>query len=273
MHMLRYESGTGSESVELDGPLTYLGTALGLRGREWSYELGYRGISAVSMAAREASAEAAFLDEAEYDRARRVLDRDVAMRTPGELVYAGEWRTRAYAVKSEPKAVFAGFRSCEVTFVLLDGIWRKPVRMSFNPSLTGESDFLDLPYDVPYDLAPVAAASQLQGPEWMPSPCVITVYGQATNPQISIGGNLYAVDCTVPQGGYLVIDGLALTVTEVTADGTRTNRLDAARLGAGEGSGEYAFEPIKTGVQALSWPHTFGFDIEYYIEESEPPCS
>lgn len=273
MRALRYESGTGSETLELDGPLTYVGTATGLRGRAWSYELGYRGISGVSRPAREASVDARFTDLAEYDRARRVLDRDVAMRTPGELVYAGEWRTRAYVVKSELKTAYRGYRACALTVVLLDGVWRKPVTMSFNPSLTGEGEFLDLPYDLPYDLVPVAAATETEGPEWMPSPCVITVYGQATNPEITIGGNLYAVDCTVPQGGYLVIDGMNLTVTEVAADGTRTNRLDAAHLGSGEGSGEYAFEPIKPGVQPLSWSHAFGFDLTYYIEESEPPCS
>lgn len=273
MRRLRYVSGTGSETVELDGPRTYLGTADGLRGREFSYTLGWRGISGVSRDAREASATASYTDLAEMDRARRVFDRDVSMGTPGELVYDGEWSTRAYVVKSEPSLIAPGFFQADLTFVLVDGVWRKPVTTSFNPVQLGGSDYLDLPYDLPYDLAPVGAATELEGPEWAPSPVRIIVYGQATNPSVTIGGNVYAVDCTVPSGGYLVIDGMELTVTEVAADGTRTNRISDARIGSGEGSGEYVFETIKTGVQALSWPHTFGFDLTYWIEESEPPCS
>ena len=61
MHRLAYVSHAG-ERVELDGPMTYVGTALSLRARAWEYTLGYRSVSGVSQTAREASAEAHFTD-------------------------------------------------------------------------------------------------------------------------------------------------------------------------------------------------------------------
>ena len=273
MRLLKYVSGTGGLEVDLDAPESSLGTAAALRGREWSYTLGYRGITGATRDAREVELHAAFVGMGGYDRARRVFDRDVAMGTPGTLVWRGEWETEAYVVKSEPDAIFRQTATADPTMVLVDGVWRKPVTVQFNPSEDPESDFLDLPYDLPYDLAPVGAVTEVDGPEWMPSPVKIVVYGQANSPQIEIGGNLYAVDCAVQAGGYLVIDGLKHEVYEVSADGAVTNRISSARRGSGEGSGEYCFEKVGVGLQQVTWPHSFGFDLTYYIEEGEPPCS
>ena len=273
MRMLRYVSGTGGEAVELDVPSLSLGTACALRGRAWSYTLGYRGMSGLSRDAREVEVSATFQGRGVYDRSRRVFDRDVAMMTPGTLVWMGEWETAAYVVKSEPDAILHGTVEASMTFILVDGVWRKQVSRSFNPHAEAEDEYLDLPYDLPYDLGSVQAETEVQGPEWMPSPVRITIYGPASSPSVTIGGNTYSVDCDVPSGGYLVIDGLELTVTEVAADGTRTNRINEAEKGSGEGSGEYIFERIMPGAQPLSWPHSFGFDLAYWIEEGEPPCT
>ena len=47
MHRLTYVSARGDE-VALDGPGAYVGTAPDLRGRSWSYTLGYRALTGVS---------------------------------------------------------------------------------------------------------------------------------------------------------------------------------------------------------------------------------
>lgn len=272
MRMLRYESGTGGETVELDGPGLSLNRAEGLHGTRWSYDLGYRGISGLSQPSREVTLTLGVSDMGEYERARHVFGRDVSMLAPGELVYAGEWRTRAYMVNTAAGSVFHGIVSTSLTVVLVDGVWRKEVTKSFMANRSQESTVLDLPYDLPYDLGPVPFETEAQGPEWMPSPVRITVYGPASNPEVVIGGNSYSVSGSVADGGYLVIDGLSMEVYEIAADGTRTDRLADAELGSGAGSGEYAFERIKPGVQSLSWSHAFGFDLTYWIEEGEPPC-
>ena len=86
MHRLSYVPGSGGEPVCMDCPGALSGTADGLRGRAWSYTLGYRGVMGASRPARECPVEVAFLDESAADELRRVADRDVADGTPGTLV-------------------------------------------------------------------------------------------------------------------------------------------------------------------------------------------
>lgn len=266
---LAYRAASSSEVLPLcHGDKVHIDTTP-LHAWEFSYELGYRGITGVSRPSREVTVSAAFDSKGAADLARRVFSLDVDMRTPGTLEFDG-WSTRAYvtscAVEDQTEPITA-----KLSVVLFDGIWRKGVTQSFNPIDLAGSDYLDLPYDLPYDLAPTGAASEVEGPEWAASPVRLVIYGYVANPSLTIGGNLYAIDCTVPAGGYLVVDGLERAVYEVTADGTTTNRIADARRGDGEGSGEYIFEKIKPGTQYLSWPHSFGFDLTYYLEEGEPP--
>lgn len=273
MHELTYVSGTGSVEVGLDSrSLSSMG-ALGVRGREWSYELGERSISSVARAAREAEVEIATRDLVEVDRARRVMDRDVRLGTPGELVWRGEWRTRACAVRSEPSQAGRGGYRAKLTVVLLDGVWRRERTESYLPVSGAGGEWLDYPHDMPYDYMATPAPSTVRAPEWSESPCRLTIYGPATDPVVTIAGNDYAADLALPAGSRLIIDGLARTVEEVTSTGLVVNRFSSARRGSGLGSGEYCFQPVPPGESSLSWDGSFGFDLTVWEEEGEPPLT
>ena len=47
MHRMHYVSSSG-ERVDLDGDGIFVGTAAGVRSREWSYELSWRGAYGIS---------------------------------------------------------------------------------------------------------------------------------------------------------------------------------------------------------------------------------
>ena len=273
MRRIRYESGTGGEVVELDAPSLSMGTALGIRGREWSYALGARGISQASRRAREATVSVFSLSPGERDRVRRVMDRDVQAGTPGELVFDGEWRTRAYGVKAEPQAIYRDYRAEKLTLVLIDGIWRRPTTVSYLAQQAAGGEWLNYPHDYPMNYMATPAPQTVEGNGWAESPVRLTIFGPAVNPAVTIAGNRYAYDGTVASGARVVIDGLAKTVTEISVTGDVVNRFSSARRGGGKGSGEYCFQPIPPGTSSLEWSGAFGFDLTRWDEESEPPCT
>lgn len=276
MHRLSYISGTGAAEVCLDCRSALAGTAEGIRGREWEYSVGYRAIAAATRAARKCSLSVTFLDLSVADELRRLADRDVAMATPGTLAVDG-WSQRAYITAAEPSSISRAHMAADLTVVLLDGVWRKGHTVAFE-QLTATSDdgeFLDLPYDLPYDLGVPSTRRYVDVGEWGAAPLRFVVYGPCVNPAVRIDGNWYRVDVTVPDGGYLVVDPLATprSVTLVAADGSTADAFAKARRGNGLGSGEYVFQPASPGVHEVEWDRSFGFDLTWYEEEGEPPWS
>lgn len=276
MHRLSYISGTGAAEVCLDCRSALAGTAEGVRGREWGYSIGYRSIAAATRAARECSMSVTFLDLSVADELRRLADRDVAMATPGTLAIDG-WSQHAYITAADPSSISRAHMAAKLTVVLLDGVWRKGHTIAFEQltATSGDGEFLDLPYDLPYDLGVPSTRRYVDVGEWGAAPLRFVVYGPCVNPAVRIDGNWYRVDVTVPDGGYLVVDPLATprSVTLVAADGSTTDAFAKARRGNGSGSGEYIFQPASPGVHEVEWDRSFGFDLTWYEEEGEPPWS
>lgn len=276
MHRLSYISGTGAAEVCLDCRSALAGTAAGVRGREWGYSIGYRSIAGATRAARECSLSVTFVDLSSADELRRLADRDMAKGTPGSLSM-DDWEQRAYIAKAEASSISRSHVTMSLTVVLLDGVWRRGHTVSFEPitATSGDGEFLDLPYDLPYDLGVPSTRKFFDGSEWGCAPLKFTVYGPAVNPAIRIDGNWYKVDLTIPDGGYLVIDPLAVprSVTLVNADGSTIDAFSKARRGDGLGSGEYIFQPASAGTHEVDWDKSFGFDLTWYEEEGEPPWS
>lgn len=267
---LAYVSARG-ERVELDGGLSYVGTALGIRGRQWSYTLRRRGIAAQSRDAREATLTVDYLDLAEADRLREACDRDVAEGTPGTLSSDG-WEQRCYVVKSEPQSRSGSWMQASLTVLLLDGAWHRLATREYLPGSLASDYGKAYSYGYPYDYAPPSPARSLEVSSAAPCPFRLVVYGRAVSPAITVGGNLYQFDVTVPAGGYLLVDTLTDPVVElVTADGQRSDAFSSAHRGGGAGSGDYCFEPLAPGYQTVAWNDSFGFSLGVYEERSELP--
>lgn len=275
MRKIEYVSGTGSTHVQLDADGVFAGTAKSIRGRAWSYTVGFRSLIGITRDARECEIELKVLERARADTLRRVADRDMMDGTPGTITADG-WSQRAYIVKAEPSDINEAVVTMTLTVVLLDGVWRKPHTVEYLP-LTVSADsygYLDLPYDLPYDLGIPLTTSHIEASEWSESPVKLTIYGTAVNPAIRIGKSWYKVDSTVPNDGYMIIDPISRTVTITDADGTVTDAFAKAHRGGGLGSGEYIFEPIPAGSHEVAWDMSFGFDLTWYEEEGEPSwCS
>lgn len=266
----RYVSARG-ERADLNVPGADVGSAAALRGHVWSYELGNRVITGQSRPARTVDVEVSFGDPARADALRRAADRDVHDGTPGTIEADGQWVQRAYVLGFEPESIGGDHVRGTMTVALLDGAWRRPHVIELRPG-GATTDGKGHPYAYPYSYGFAEGFGRIVSVGSMPGPVSITVYGPATDPSVTIGGNRFAVSCSVPSGGHLDIDGVALTVTLVNAYGERENRLADAVRGTGRGGGEYIFEEVGgSGEVLVSWPGTFGADVTWWEQEGEPP--
>lgn len=251
----------------------YVGKPNDLFSREWDYDLGYRSLTSVIRKARKVSISAVFIDMGAADALRRAADADVAAMKPGRI-RVGEWRQRCYIVASSVNSILNGMVSAKLTVVLLDGVWRRGKTTEFVPvNASADYEFLDMPYDMPYDLGASFPKRYLVAGEYTTSPVKLIIYGPAVNPAIIIGANTYQVDVTVPDGGYMIVDPIDRTVMVTSAEGETTDAFSKAHRGNGVGSGEYIFERIPAGTSEVSWNNAFGFSVTVYDEEGEPAWS
>lgn len=266
-----YESSTGA-IIPLNSGI-YVGKPNDLFSREWDYKIGYRTLASASRGARKVSFKAFFANMTQADAFRRCADMDMQKGTPG-TIYVNNWFQRCFVVASEVDGIGDDFFATKLTLVLLDGVWRRGTTTAF-VSVQGSEDyeFLDLPHDLPYDLGVAPLLQYAINPGYSGSPAKFVVYGPAVNPSVRLAGNLYQVDVTVPEGGYMDIDPLRRTVTVVAADGTTMDAFSKAHRGSGVGSGEYIFEHVPAGTSEISWDNSFGFDLTLYEEEGEPSWS
>jgi len=245
MRSLSYVCASTGETIPLEGPDIWAQTAEGLRGREWSYTLGYRSLTGVSRTAREAELDLTYVRCPEkVDSTRRLFDADVAAGTPGTFDADG-WTTRAYVVKAEPQTITSTMVETQLTVVLLDGVWRRETTTHHDPR-TDAGSGLDYPHDYPHDYGGMSILDTVANTSGMPQPIRLTIFGPCVNPYVIIGPNRYEVDATIPAGSRLEIDGTAdaRTVIMISDTGLRTNLFAKAVRGTGRGSGTYIFEPL-----------------------------
>lgn len=271
MDSLTYTGSGGALSFDLV-KLIRLGEGDPLRSRAWSRTLGYRSLSNLSRPAKEVTMQVSATPEA-ADEARRVFEADMAANSPGVIDLNG-WTQRALVPESSNEVLRPSRVQLTLTVALLDGVWRREHLTHFMP--------LDLPLDTgegkgyphgyPYAYGVVSTPKSLTQPGYLPAPCKLVIFGPVSSPSVTIGGNVYAYEGDVPSGTYLTIDGVAKTAVLTSQQGSSTNAMPGLVLGTGEGSGEYAFEPVRPGIQPLSWNGAFGFDAYLYEEEGEVPC-
>lgn len=272
--MLDYVSGYDGSTVQLDDGLMHVGEAVDVRSRQWSYTLGRNCIAGAMRAAREVAADLTCIGLEQLDRARHIFDRDVQTGAVGELVYAGEWRTRALVVAQSPSEVCRDLVTAALTVVLMDGVWRRKHEMYVPmPSTVSGGGGLDYPHDYPYDYARPEPPKSVKASEWGESAVGLRIYGPATNPAVTIGGNTYQIMQEVADTQRIEVDGLHRTVELVTLYGERINVAGDAVRGRGAGGGSYIFQPLPPGESEISADGSFAFDVIWYDEEGEPPWS
>lgn len=276
MRQLRYIPGTDpSQAFSLEGPRAWAQTAAGIRGRKWSYTLGYRDLTGVARAAREADLEVTYVNDRDMaDLTRRLFDADVAARRPGTLEADG-WATRVYVTAAEATDIRPALTVQKLTVAMLDGIWRKPMdTRSYIPAEEQEGADLDYPHDYPHDYLSAGTFQLAYNTLPTPMPFRMVIYGPVTDPRVTIGPNTYGLDMDIPAGGHVTIVSIPgqRSITYTSPAGETTNAFAKGIRGTGQDGGRYIFQPIPAGNTSVIWTG-FRFDLTVYLEESEPPWS
>lgn len=266
---LIYIPGTGGEEIALDDVDSALvGVAEDLRSYEWHYSVEAASLDAASRLARE-SAVSCWMRRGASETALSSFEADIEAGTPGTLV-SGEWSQRAYVPKASLSRINPdGSVSADLTFVLLDGVWRRETLFHL-PKGSGsdvENETLDYPHDYSYDFGtPSASGTYIDVPGLAPCDLRIRIYGYAVSPYVRIGGNVYQVSVVVHDGAILTIDSTrksSMMGDSVTLRGKYGDVQDvfSKRLRGAEGSGTYIFERLGHGTQQVTWPQSFDVDI------------
>ncbi len=267
---IKYEAGASIGVYDLNGSNVVSGSPDALRESSWSYDLGATGVEGASREPTEVKIACVMLD-GDYAPLRRAADRDIALGASGRLHVNGVFK-RANLTGWSRRSAAGGAALYTVTAALQGGCWMRERRVEFEPTASAASSALDLPYDLPHDLAAPPARTWIEGCEWCRCMIGFVVYGPCSNPRITIGGNVYRVDVSVPDGGHLTIDPLSRTVVLTDSRGGVVNAFGDASRGHGEGSGEYVFERLPEGVSEVGWSNSFSFTAIVYEEEAMPPC-
>lgn len=267
MRELSYRTHDG-RTIDLDCDDMWVADLREMRGYAWTYTLASRGIKSVSRNASTAKMTVRTTDPSRLDMVQTAFDSDVQAVTPGMLTVDGEWFQRAYVVGSSLGLVpWPAYAQTDYTVVLCDGVWRRALPVQhFFPMAAGTSSQLDLPTDLPTDLASLRIALTVHNPTGKAAEFTAVIFGPCVNPSFRIGGNTYEVDVTVPSGEYVSLSatGLSKTITLTAENGDVTNIFDKGVRGDGAGSGSYVFEPIPAGESLLEISGNYGIDLTLY---------
>lgn len=267
MRELKYTAHDGT-IIDLNADDLWVADLQEMRGYAWTYTLATRGIKSVSRNASTAKMTVRTKTPAVLDAAQTAFDADVQAVRPGTLTVDGEWTQQAYVVGSSLGLVpWPEYAQVDYTIVLCDGVWRRALPVQhFFPMTAGTGAQIDLPLDLPTDLAPSKIALTVNNPTGKAAEFSAIIFGPCTNPVFQIGANTYEIDVTVPAGGYVSLSatGLSKTITLTAENGDVTNIFDKGVRGDGAGSGSYVFEPIPAGESLLEISSNYGIDLTLY---------
>lgn len=191
-------------------------------------------------------------------------DKDILAKEAGRII-AGDYYLDCYLYKNQKSKydLQNGVFYADLSIVTDMPFWTKETSQTFN-TVSSSGQNLDFPYDFPYDFASPSALNELINYGFSDSDFKMIIYGEVTDPTVTIGGHVYKVTGTVDEGEYLEIDSRQKTVTLVEDDGTRVNWFDKRNKAS------YIFQQIPAGSSSVLWSGDFVFSVILYEERSEP---
>lgn len=203
------------------------------------------------------------------NRLMEISEVDIEAMLPGKII-VGDYYTNGYITASVKSNYMIKKRYCKIVLTLTsdDPCWyRKEMYSLFaNGKSTSPDDgsSKDYPRGYPWDYAAPTTANRIVCDSVRNNAFTMKIYGEITNPAVTIGGHLYAVNGTVKAGETLLIDSLTKTITLTKATGEKENWFDMRNRSS------YIFEPIPPGQHLVVENGSFGVDLTVIEKRSEP---
>ena len=276
--MITYENSAG-ETIRLDRNGFYCAEGT-LRDFIWDYSYsGYPDGTGGSVSqfsrhektkAFEVSAHAYKREEIDslLNRLHNITEYDVRNRTPGKL-YLNQQYITCYLINSEitNKSKHMLFVTKKLTVLPVIPYWciEKSKTFYAGDSQIGNIDGKKYNGRYPYKYSTNYAQSSLDNSEvaW-DTPMIITIYGPAVNPSLTIGGNVYRINASITANERAVIDQLRKKVYKIGSAGTKTNLFNARDKSVD------IFQFAPSGSVPVLHDSAFSFDITLVQQRSEP---
>lgn len=206
------------------------------------------------------------------NKLNEVFEKDIYNNVAGKI-YINDYYMRCF-IKSCKKSKRGNgvIRSYEYTLITDYPFWIKETTYQYLAEPPEAVKYTDLETGImfpefPFDFAPVRGEKILENPSFTESNFVMTIYGFAESPQVSIAGHPYRVETTVYEGERLVIDSKKGTVKKIGRLGEVVDCYNARQK-------DYSvFKKIPAGLNIFQWSGGFGVDIVLFDERSEPKWS
>ena len=276
--MIQYENSAG-ERIRLDRQGFYADEGT-LRDFVWSYNYsGYPDGSGgtVSKFSRheqtksfDVSAHAYSRSELDVllNRLHNITEYDVRMRTPGKL-WLNQQYISCYLIASEVlnKSFKAFFVTKKMTILPVIPYWCIEETKNFiaGGATHVSPDAKRYNGRYPYKYGTGYSQTTLDNTvgSWE-TPMIITIYGAAVNPSLSIGGNQYTLNTTLAQNERAVIDQLHKKIYKIGTTGLKTNIFNTRDKTVD------IFKFVPVGMVSVLYNGDYSFDITLIHQRSEP---
>ena len=265
----KYVSSTG-DTIETGKDYIYLSTS-DLVDYEWNYDTKNEKITGFNKKVTQKQfsiliyGETEEIANAKKNRIYEIFDNDVYSNHNGKI-YVGDYYLDCFIYKSDKSKYFKSKKILllNVGVVSDTNEWIKEELLTIsNSSGSSEISGLDYPYNYQYDYVQSESASinvnTSRGVKFK-----INIYGICDNPRITIGNNIYEVDCPIEYDEYLEINSKDKKVLLHKVNGEIETKFNYRNRD------HYIFEPIPKGKNAIEWDNCTDFDVIIYDERSEP---
>lgn len=206
------------------------------------------------------------------NKLNELFEKDIYNDVAGKI-YINDYYMRCF-IKSCKKSKRGNgvIRSYEYTLITDYPFWIKETTYQYFPEPPEAVKYTELEEGImfpefPFDFTPVRGEKILENPSFTDSNFIMTIYGFAESPQVSIAGHPYRVETTVYEGERLIIDSKKGTVKKIGRLGEVVDCYNARQK-------DYSvFQKIPPGLNVFQWSGGFGIDITLFDERSEPKCS
>lgn len=205
------------------------------------------------------------------DELYEIFEKDVLAMRKGTF-QVGEYKMNAFVYGSKKTDYLSNQRMLivELSVVTDTPQWKTEKTFSF----TADTETNDIDYGrdyleaigYPYGYSYSQIKAEVYNDSFYACGFRLVIYGEVTDPVITIGGKAYRVDVTVSKGEYLEIvsDGLKKTITLYKSGNVKEDCF-AKRY-----KPQSVFAKIESGMNSVIWDNTFGFDLTLLQERSEP---
>lgn len=241
---------------------------------EWSYSKENRKVKEFYRDVAEKNVEMDVISNSynEYCNALNnlidVFDVDIVKNQQGKLYFNDYYlKCNVFSSEKDLQSYVVPYAKIDLGIICNRVKWIKEETYSFYMSNTDVQELAEnkiYSYRYPYKYGAAGGQGSVRNNGVIENDILIMVYGPATNPLVTIGGNIYQVNTTLESNERLEINTLEQTCYKITAYGDKINCFND------RDKSRQLYVKLLPGANTVVWNNSFNFDIVVFNARSEP---